>query len=126
MLSVEELKFLADIASEATKNGKPAEAESIFSAILPFCPPPSNGPLVGLAMARLAQGYPEDSITIMTEQALKAVPDCAFTNAHLALVYSCIGDDHESEKCLGLAYQNGDDPETNEFLKKIESGRFHA
>lgn len=124
MLTIHELKTLADIAGSALLVGMPVEAEKIFSSIIPFCPHPSNGPLIGLAMSLYAQGKIEEPISILSEKALATNPACADTNAHLALIYRAERRFAESQECIAIARQSVSEKELVILLDKIERGRF--
>lgn len=122
--SIYELKRLADIGSIAIDRKMPLEAENIFNAIIPFCPPKSNGPLIGLAMARYAQGDVEKAISILRDQALQEDPLCADSNVHLAMILRSLDRKEESDECLGIAKSCRIDDALSGLIEKIERGRF--
>lgn len=124
ILRIEHLKLLSTIAGSAIRIGKVAVAKQIFEALLPFCPKPSNGPLIGLAMANHALGDSEAAIDILREKALVDVPDCGATLVHLALIYSSAGFQYESDIISRKSRSIIVDPELIELLDKVDRGRF--
>lgn len=123
-LTLGELKRLADIGGSALNQKMAAEAESIFKAIIPFCPPNSNGPVIGLAMAKYGQGDVDGSISLLRDNALKENPECADSNIHLALILRSAGRHEESDKCLNAVRNMSLDNALAEIVGKIERGRF--
>lgn len=126
MLSIHELKTLASIGSSALMFKRPKDAECIFKSIMPFCPLPSNGPVIGLAMSIFAQGMNEEAIRTLEKYALSANPKCSDTNAHIALVLRSSGGIAESHEYVNNARSNCSDSELLELLEKIENGYFDA
>lgn len=126
ILSIDELRYLAGIGGSALKAKMPEAAGNICSAIIPFCPSNSNGPIIGLAMAKFGQSQCDDAIALLKDHALVNDPMCADSHAHLALILRATGEREESEQYLSVAIEQCVDDALSELIEKIERGLFDS
>jgi len=123
IFDIDDLMMMASIGAKNLEMQKGGEAQSIFELLSVFCPEPSSGPQIGLAMAKFTQGDVHEAISILCNL-LKKYPDSADTYAHLALINSSLGNTQLASDQVELAikYQKGDHLEN--IISKVDSRYF--
>jgi hypothetical protein len=121
VLTVEELRLLAEIGFMATTRGQCRRAKTIFEGLRELRPA-SPAPYIGLALAHLGVGAMEEAARVLREDGLRANPGNGEVLAFLGLVLSSARHFAECERVLVGVLDQGesDTPEHRLALRLLQ------
>lgn len=105
--SLSAVKLVSEIGYMASLKGAPVSGEKIMEGIHAI--KPSQVPVkIGLAVAKMANGKSQESISILRDSVLAVEPDNMTAMTFLAVAYQDAGDAQESQKLFEHVQQHGD------------------
>jgi len=128
VLAGEDIRLLAEIGYLACGAGRLKSAREIFEG-LHVLRPDRAFPFIGLAMASMAAGAPQDAVSVLRDRGLVASPDDNEIKVFLGLALTLASRNHESRRILSeVAAAPGDaGPEQRLAEKLLEhAGTSHA
>lgn len=100
VLAGEEIRLLAEIGYMACGGGRIRSAREIFEG-LRHLRPDCAFPYIGLAMACLSAGAPQEAISVLRDQGLDANPEDTEIKVFLGMALAMASRAHESRRVLG-------------------------
>ncbi len=102
------VKLLMEIGYVAVGSGMTPAAEALFQAVR-AARPASDGPIIGLAVARLNSGDYAEAVRLLGQDAAKLSPPSELARAFYGLALRKAGSRTESETVLREVCENGRD-----------------
>lgn len=117
-LTPQDLQLLMETGYLACSRGYLAEAETIFNGLAALRPGNSY-PLIGKAVAQMSAGQHLDAAHLLRTQVLEPNPNHALARAFLGLALKLACRGHESQRELGQAAQQHDDPVAADMARAL-------
>ena len=120
-LTSAQVRTLTEIGMLAAGHGLAAEAATIFEA-LQVLRPQRSFPYIGLALASLNSGHPEEAVRILERDGLAACPGDPDLRAFLGLALKLAQRPAESLRVLEALVRDMPDAQSSRFARSLLAG----
>ena len=120
-ITSEHVRTLTEIGMLAAGHGRTEEAVAIFES-LRILRPQRAFPYVGLALASLNSGKPEEAVRVLEREGLAACPGDADIRAFLGLALRLAQRPAESDRVLGELVRDQPDAQAAQLARSLLAG----